>query len=229
MAIDFPSSPANNQTYTVGLKTWVYNGTSWDVRNATLSYNDIVSSLGYVPLNVTGGTVSGNLNITTGTIIANGSPGSNGFVLTSTGAAMYWSNSIGSTQIVSLGVGTPASGVSGEIRATNNITAYYSSDKRLKENVRRVDNALDKVDSINGVYFDWTDEYIKNNGGEDGYFVRKNDVGVIAQEIEEILPEAVATREDGFKAVRYEKIIAVLIEAIKELKQEVRDLKNQNK
>ena len=118
----------------------------------------------------------------------------------------------------SLGVGTDASGTVGEIRATNNVTAYYSSDIALKENISPIGNALDKLSQISGVEFDWTKDYIDDHGGEDGYFVRKHDVGVIAQEIKKVLPEVVAERQDGTLAVRYEKIIALLIEAVKELK-----------
>lgn len=131
-----------------------------------------------------------------------------------------------SYQVGSLGVGTAASGTTGEIRATNNITAYYSSDVRLKENIVVLDSALDKINSIRGVSFDWTDDYIKSHGGEDGYFVRKKDVGVIAQEIESVLPEAVADREDGYKGVQYEKLVPLLIEAVKELTEKIRILEN---
>jgi len=129
--------------------------------------------------------------------------------------------SLGSTQISSLGVGTAASGTTGEIRATNNVTAYYSSDERLKDNVQVIANALAKVLQIRGVEFDWNNL----DEPEDGYFVRKHDVGVIAQEIEKVIPEVVGTREDGMKAVKYDRIIPLLIEAIKELKAEVDALK----
>jgi hypothetical protein len=128
-------------------------------------------------------------------------------------------------QVDSLGVGTAASGTTGQIRATNDITAFYSSDESLKENVKNIENPLEKVSQINGVTFDWTEDYIKENGGEDKYFVRKNDVGVIAQEVEKVLPEVVATREDGIKAVKYDRIVALLIESIKELKKEIEELK----
>ena len=130
------------------------------------------------------------------------------------------------TQVDSFGVGTAASGTTGEIRATNDVTAFYSSDKSLKENIKNIKNPLEKVSQINGVTFDWTDDYIKQHGGEDKYFVRKNDVGVIAQEIEKVLPEVVATREDGIKAVKYDRIVALLIESIKELKKEIEELKS---
>ena len=127
-----------------------------------------------------------------------------------------------SVQFGSFGVGTAASGTTGEIRATNNVTAFYSSDERLKDNVQVITNALAKVLQIRGVEFDW------NNltEPEDGYFVRKHDVGVIAQEIEKVLPEVVANREDGIKAVKYDRIIPLLIEAIKELKAEIDTLKS---
>ena len=130
------------------------------------------------------------------------------------------------TQVDSFGVGTAASGTTGQIRATNDITAFYSSDESLKENVKNIENPLEKVSQINGVTFDWTEDYIKENGGEDKYFVRKNDVGVIAQEIEKVLPQVVATREDGIKAVKYDRIVALLIESVKELKKEIEELKS---
>jgi len=129
-------------------------------------------------------------------------------------------------QFDSFGVGTAASGTTGEIRATNDVTAFYSSDKSLKENIKNIEDPLEKVSQINGVTFDWTEDYIKQHGGEDKYFVRKNDVGVIAQEIEKVLPQVVATREDGIKAVKYDRIVALLIESVKELKKEIEELKS---
>jgi hypothetical protein len=113
----------------------------------------------------------------------------------------------------------------GEIRATNEITAYAASDARLKENVQLIQDPITLVNQIRGVYFDWTDEHIERRGGEDHFFVRKKDIGVIAQEIEAVLPQIVATRDDGYKAVRYEKIVPLLVEAVKVLSAEVEQLK----
>jgi hypothetical protein len=129
------------------------------------------------------------------------------------------------TQLSSLGVGTAASGTTGEIRATNNVTAFFSSDARLKENVAAITNPLYKLNQINGVTFDWTQEYIEAHGGEDGYFVRRKDVGLIAQEVEAALPELVVNREDGYKALKYDRVVALLVEAVKELHKEVLALK----
>ena len=107
-------------------------------------------------------------------------------------------------------------GTLGEIRASSEITAYFSSDARLKENIKLIENPITIIDQIRGVTFDWTEEHMARRGGEDGYFVRKHDIGVIAQEVQAVLPELVGTREDGYLAVKYEKMVPLLIEAIKE-------------
>jgi len=127
-------------------------------------------------------------------------------------------------QVNSLGVGVSASGSAGTIRATSDITAFYSSDKNLKENIRPIDNALEKVRSISGVHFDWKEDFIEKSGGLDDYFLRKEDVGVVAQELQKVLPEAVAEREDGILAVKYDRITALLIEAIKDMDKQLKEL-----
>jgi len=128
-------------------------------------------------------------------------------------------------QFNSIGVGTTASATTGQIRATDDITAFYSSDVALKENIHNIPSASEKIEQLNGVLFDWKQEYIDTNGGEDGYFVRKSDVGVIAQDVEKVLPEIVGTRPNGIKAVKYDRLCALLIEGFKEMKQEIKQLK----
>jgi hypothetical protein len=128
-------------------------------------------------------------------------------------------------QFNSIGVGTTASATTGQIRATDDITAFYSSDVALKENIHNIPSASEKIEQLNGVLFDWKQEWIDNNGGEDGYFVRKSDVGVIAQDVEKVLPEIVGTRPNGIKAVKYDRLCALLIEGFKEMKQEIKQLK----
>ena len=131
-------------------------------------------------------------------------------------------NTSNSYQVNSFGVGTAASGTAGEIRATNDITAFYSSDKRLKENISPIPNALQKLSQISGNTFDW------KSGFSEIHSHLGTDVGVIAQEVENVLPQVVITRENGYKAVQYEKIVPLLIEAIKELQDEVNNLKKIN-
>jgi len=104
--------------------------------------------------------------------------------------------------------------VSGTIRATGNVIAY--SDARVKENVETIPNALDKVKAMRGVNY--------NKIGEE-----KREIGVIAQEVLEVLPEVVHQDEQGMYSVAYGNIVGVLVEAIKELTKEVEDLKKQLK
>jgi len=119
----------------------------------------------------------------------------------------------------SLGVGTAASGVVGAILATNDVVAFASSDERLKENVEVIGSAVEKVEAINGVSFDWIPmEGVHVHSG--------HDVFVIAQEVEKVLPELVTTRDNGYKAVKYDKLTAVLIQAVKELSDRVKTLEN---
>ena len=102
------------------------------------------------------------------------------------------------------------------IRVAGDVVAYYSSDKRLKDNIKPIKNALDKVKAISGVTFEWNEKSHKTTG--------KKDVGVVAQEIEDVLPELVETRTNGYKAVDYQKLTAVLIESVKELSAKVEAL-----
>ena len=123
-------------------------------------------------------------------------------------------------QINSLGVGTGATGTAGEIRATNNITAYYSDD-RLKTRLGLIENALDKVNSLNGFYYE------ANQTAQDlGYTVRK-EVGLSAQEVQSILPEIVvpAPIDEKYLTIHYERVVPLLVEAIKELSRQVEELK----
>ena len=123
------------------------------------------------------------------------------------------------TQLTSsLGVGTSPSGTEGEIRATNDITAFYSSDKRLKDNITPITEPLSKISQLGGYTFDWIPkEGIHSHEGRD--------VGVIAQEVEEVLPEVTTTRHNGYKAVKYEKIVPLLIECIKAQQSQINELK----
>ena len=122
--------------------------------------------------------------------------------------------------------------INGAITATGDITAYYS-DKRLKDISGNIDSALDKVNQISGVY------YKQNKVAERfGYTNYNQQVGVIAQEIQSVLPEAIALApfdrdENGnsksgenYLTVHYEKIVPLLIEAIKELSAKVKELEN---
>lgn len=132
----------------------------------------------------------------------------------------------------SLGVNTSANGTNGMIHATNDIIAF-SSDKRLKENIRPIENALDKVSKLSGFVYNWNE--LANEKAE--YDMDKDYVGVYAQDVEEVQPEAVDLApfdNDGkdnsisgekYLTVKYDKLVPLLIESIKELKAEIEELK----
>ena len=106
--------------------------------------------------------------------------------------------------------------INGTVDATGDITAFYSSDERLKDNITPLSDAVNKINQIGGYEFDWN-----SNSSHSGH-----DVGVIAQEIEKVLPEVVVDRDNGYKAVRYDKIVALLINAIKEQQLQIDELKS---
>lgn len=115
-------------------------------------------------------------------------------------------------QLRSLGLGTAASGTTGELRATNNITAYYS-DMRLKKFIGRIEEALDKVRRVQGFYWE------ANEKAQALGYEKKREVGVSAQEFKEILPEIIkdAPIDSKYMTLDYAHIVPLLIEAIKEL------------
>lgn len=127
-------------------------------------------------------------------------------------------------QVNSLGVGTAASAVTGQIRATNSITAFYS-DKRLKQNIKEIENALEKIEQLKGVYY--TQNALAEKFGYNDY---SRQVGVLAQDVQKVLPEAVtgapfdidrngnSVSGEKYLTVYYEKIVPLLIQSIKELK-----------
>ena len=178
--------------------------------------------------NTTGNTLTkATLTAGTGITVTNGT----GSITIATGQDITTSADV---QFDSLGIGTAASGTTGEIRATNAITSFYS-DERLKENIELIPNALDKVLSLRGV------TYQPNDIAESFGFKKDKMVGVLAQDVERVLPEAVkpapfdilklnegieiSMSGENYKTVQYEKLVPLLIEAIKELNKQVNELK----
>ena len=133
-------------------------------------------------------------------------------------AAVTVSNNTASTSKTTGAVKvTGGIGLQGDLFAGGDVVAYASSDERLKDNVAEISNALDRVEKLRGVSFDWNDKQSVYSG---------HDIGVIAQDVEEVLPELVENRDNGYKAVKYDKLTAVLIEAVKELSARVKELEN---
>lgn len=123
-------------------------------------------------------------------------------------------------ELNSLGVGTPASGVSGEIVATGDVTAHFSDD-RLKTRLGIIESALEKINTLEGFYYE-------PNEIAEGYgYEKERRVGLSAQDVQKILPEVVrnAPIGDEYLTLQYDQLVPLIIEAIKELKSESNDLK----
>ena len=137
----------------------------------------------------------------------------------------FWNNGhhmiIQSSGNVGLGTTAPTEklDVIGNIKASGTITP---SDFRFKKNISTLNGALDKVQDLRGVSYDWrTDQFTKKG------FSDKRSIGVIAQEVEKVVPEVVHTGSDGYKGVEYSKLVPLLIEAIKEQQETISALSQQ--
>jgi hypothetical protein len=141
-----------------------------------------------------------------------------------TGSAATFTSTTQNSQFNSIGVNTAASGTAGEIRATNNIVAHFSDD-RLKTKLGRVENALDKLCSLEGFYYEPSE-----TAQALGYKV-KREVGVSAQDMKKVLPEIVvpAPIDEQYMTIQYERALPLVVEAIKELRSELMSLKKEIK
>ena len=188
----------SNKTITIGSTSTTLGGTSTTIAGLTS-----VTSTTFV------GALTGNASTATtaGTV---------------TTAAQSAITSVGTLTglTVSGATATGALTVTGAITATGDITAFAASDIRFKENITAIESPIEKIKMISGNTYDWKAEN-KDIHGFEG-----NDVGVIAQEIEVVLPQLVVTRDNGYKAVKYDKLVALLIEGMKEQQKQIEDLSN---
>jgi hypothetical protein len=168
---------------------------------------------------------SGNFRISSYAVNALEIQPTTGYVGIGTTGPSYKLDVVGDARITSgsLGVGVAPNATDGRIDASNDIVAFQTSDRRLKENITPITNALEKVKSLTGVMFDWKEE-TKSVHGYEGH-----DVGIIAQDVQAVLPEAVRTNDTGYLSVRYEKMIALLIEGMKEQQLQIDELKSKLK
>lgn len=194
--------------------------------SGTLTANALEGSLAYSSLTGTPTIPTNNNQLSNG----------NGYT-TNTGTLTQVTSGGATTVSAGNGIGlnngsgtiTMSGSYSGSFSATGNITAY-SSDERLKNFKGKIENALDKVERLSGYYYEWNDT-AKNIDAE--AFKEGLEVGVNAQEVEAIMPEVIATApiveihnlDTDYKTVHYDKLVPLLIEAIKELKQEINSIK----
>jgi len=98
------------------------------------------------------------------------------------------------------------------LHSLGDVVAFSASDERLKDNIQTIENPLFKILSLDSVEFDW-------NGNQETY--RGHDIGLIAQQVEKIAPELVTTRNNGYKAIKYDKLTSLLVGAIKEQQEQI--------
>lgn len=162
----------------------------------SVTYGQVVGALGFVPYNSTN--PAGYVNAASAV------------------AAMQNTN----PQFFSVGVGTAAPGVQGQIIATGNIytngnvLGLQTSDQRFKAHMQRLDNPMAVLRALCGYAFEWTDDYIASQGGE-SIWLTKKDVGFLAQEWQTVLPDAVLVREDGSLALKKERLLPYILEGIR--------------
>jgi len=188
-------------------------GTASSVSRFTVDAQGRLTSANSVAIAIASGAVSGLATSAT-TDTTNASNISSGTL------AAARLGTTGTPQLGSLGVGTAASGTTGEIRATNEITAYYSDDN-LKTRLGTIENALDKLCSLTGFY------YQANETAQALGYKVKREVGVSAQDVQKVMPEIVvpAPIDEQYLTVHYERLLPLVIESIKELKLEIDKLK----
>jgi hypothetical protein len=157
----------------------------------------------------TGGTVITSSDVSTGTVYTGNwfrSYGQSGWYSQTYGGGWYMIDTTWIRAYNGKSIYTPS-----EIQAGGNMYAasfIYSSDESLKTNITLLNNALEKVKQLEGVSFNW-----KNTG--------RADIGLIAQDVEKVIPEIVHTNEEGLKSVEYGNLVAILIEAVKEQQEEI--------
>lgn len=199
MALNFPDSPTLNQVYTDSNSGFSYkwNGSVWISNTAT---ETVIKDGSITPVKLSTGGPSWNVS---SDVFISGIATATGFVGNLTGTA-----STATAAATAYGISGTPDVTFGTVTAVNFVTA---SDENLKQNIQTIDHALEKLTSIRGVSFEWKKD-------------EKPSMGVIAQEIEEVFPSLVITNE--YKAVNYDGIIGVLIEAVKELQEKVHKLEN---
>jgi hypothetical protein len=200
---------SNLATLTIGTGL---SGTSYNGSTAvTIANSGVLSNIAGSGISVSGGT--GNVTITN-TGVTSAVAGTGVSVSGATGAVTI---SIGQSVATSATPTFAGLTINGAITATGDITAYYTSDKRHKNNIQIIPNALEKVSKLNGVTWEWNDDVNE---------VTKSTpkTGLIAQDVQSVLPEVVKEREDGFLSLDYSKMMGLMVEAIKEQQTQIHKL-----
>jgi hypothetical protein len=210
--------PAADGTTGQFLSTNASGVLSWASGSVSLTDQTASATTHYPVLNTaTSGTIT-SANVSSTKLTYQPSTGRlSSTVVLATGGAAATTNSSGALIV------TGGAGISGALYVGGDIYSYAASDIKLKENLSKIDNSLEKLLKLSGYQYHW------NKIAQEMYPERTMlDVGVIAQEVKEVVPSAVVQRDDGYLAVKYDKLIPLLIEAVKALKAEIEIMKREN-
>lgn len=226
----FPSNPSDGQVAVINNISYTYSSASsvWNKTGSVATASPVSSVAGrtgavtLTAADIGAGTMPGSLTVSGSLAVTS--------TFTATAAATFSST----VQTTAIGVNT-APGPTGDIRATGYITAGYS-DERLKDEVGVIENALDKVDQLTGIIY--TQSKLAEQFGYNDY---KKQVGLRAGDVAKVQPEATTLAPfdsdaegnsisgDNYLTVHYERLVPLLVEAIKELHQEINKIKTQLK
>lgn len=181
--------------------------------NLDVDGNVCSSSSGFIQTGSAGAKICGPANVS-GNIAGGGTITAPGNVTINTNKFTVAASSGNTVVAGTLTVGGNTA-VTGQITATGDVIAFLSSDKRLKDDLNKISNSKEILDNISGYSFTWNEKSDRNG----------KDLGVIAQDVQEVLPEIVNERDNGYLAVDYVKLIPVLIEEVKRLNKEIEALK----
>ena len=150
--------------------------------------------------------------------------GETGYVGINDASPSYWLEVNGTSKFTGTLLGATISG--SLLRSSGDVVAYYSSDERLKNNIKTIDRPIYKLKQLKGVEYEW-------NGLQSNYPSGSKDTGIIAQDVQKVLPQIVKEKKGGYLGVRHDRLVGLLVESIKEqqtqideLKKEVEELKN---
>lgn len=220
-----PGSSANIKTalYFIGDGSKLTNITASNITGSYGNANVAAYMPVYLPTNnssIKGNIITANYFIGDGSLLSNlniaNAPGAYGNSNVAAFLTTYTGDLAGNNLVLTGNV-TSQSGY-----FYKNVVVFNTSDQKYKVNVRDIDNALEIVEEIGGQLFDWTDEYLEEHGGEDGYFFTKEDFGFIAQKVQKAFPKAVRQRADGTLALDYAKMSALAFAAIAQLSKQLK-------
>ena len=226
ITLNIPTASATNRG-ALSAADW----TTFNNKQATIGYT-AANAATTLTINGTALNLGSNMSFSVGTVTQVALTSSIGLTMTNSPITGSGSIVVGSInddlRMRSLRVGSYSgllfpSAVDGKIEASADIVGFSTSDERLKENIKVIENATDKLSRIRGVKFDWKKEFEYIHG------FTGPDMGIIAQDIMDEFPEALTQRENGYLAVRYEKLIGLLVAAVNEQSDKIKELESKIK